>query len=109
MYIGGNYYIPTFLYESLWCLIGFVILLIIRRTNIKQGIPASFYLIWYGIGRFMIEGMRTDSLMLGSLKMAQLISILMIGIGIIMFIYFNLPSNILYKLYGMHNNFSFSF
>lgn len=98
MYIGGNYYIPTFLYESLWCILGFIILLIIRRTNIKQGIPSSFYLIWYGIGRFMIEGMRTDSLMLGSLKMAQVVSIIMILIGIIMFMYFNFSKfNKLYK------------
>ena len=99
MHIGSNYYIPTFLYESLWCTIGFIILLIIRRlNNIKQGIPSSFYLIWYGIGRFMIEGMRTDSLMLGSIKMAQLISILMILIGIIMFMYFNFSKfNNLYK------------
>jgi len=89
MNIGGIYYHPTFFYESLWCILGFIILLIIRRTNIKQGILSSFYLIWYGIGRFMIEGMRTDSLMLGSLKMAQVISILMIIIGIIMFMYFN--------------------
>jgi len=98
MYIGGNYYIPTFLYESLWCIVGFIILLVIRITNIKQGIPASFYLIWYGIGRFMIESMRTDSLMLGNLKMAQIISILMIVIGIIMFMYFNFSKfNRLYK------------
>lgn len=90
MYIGGSYYEPTFLYESLWCILGFIILLIIRRLKItKLGVPSSFYLIWYGIGRFMIEGMRTDSLMLGSLRMAQIVSIGMILIGIIMFMCLN--------------------
>ena len=90
MYIGGNYYQPTFLYESLWCIIGFIVLLIIRRIKIiKQGIPTSFYLIWYGIGRFIIEGMRTDSLMIGTLRMAQIVSVSMILIGIIMFLYLN--------------------
>lgn len=89
MYINGVYYIPTFLYESLWCLIGFVLLLIIRKLKYcKIGEPLSFYLIWYGIGRFMIESMRTDSLMLFSMKMAQVISILMIICGLILFIYF---------------------
>ena len=88
MYIGGSYYHPTFLYESLWCIVGFIILLIIRRLkNTKLGIPAAFYLIWYGTGRFIIEGMRTDSLMIGSIKMAQVVSMVMILIGIIMFIH----------------------
>lgn len=90
MYIGGNYYEPTFLYESLWCIIGFIILLIIRRLKItKLGVPSSFYLIWYGVGRFMIEGMRTDSLMLGNFRIAQAVSIGMIVTGIIMFLYLN--------------------
>lgn len=87
MHIDGVYYEPTFLYESLWCLIGFIILLIVRRFKyIKLGQITSIYLIWYGIGRFFIEGMRTDSLMLGDLKMAQIISIIMVVIGILIFI-----------------------
>jgi len=90
MYIGGNYYEPTFLYESLWCILGFVILLVARRIKkVKLGIPTSIYLIWYGIGRFIIEGMRTDSLMFGNLRMAQIVSISMIVIGIIMFMFLN--------------------
>lgn len=87
MYINGNYYIPTFFYESLWCLIGFIMLLLIRRSNkIKIGQLTSIYLVWYGLIRVFIEKMRTDSLMLGNLKIAQLVSILMIVIGIILFI-----------------------
>ena len=87
MHIDGVYYEPTFLYESLWCLIGFIILLIVRRLKyIKVGQITSLYLIWYGIGRFFIEGMRTDSLMLGNFKMAQVISIIMIVVGVLIFI-----------------------
>ncbi len=87
MNIGGIYYQPTFLYESLWCLLGFIILLVIRRLKYtKVGQPTAFYLMWYSLGRFFIEGMRTDSLMLGGFKMAQIVSVIMfiIGLGIFM-------------------------
>lgn len=83
MYIDGSYYIPTFLYESIICLIGLIIILIIRRTRIpKDGQITGFYLIWYGIARYIIESLRTDSLMLNTLKQAQIISIIMIIIGV---------------------------
>lgn len=88
MNIDDLYYEPTFLYESVWCLIGFVIILIIRRLKyVKKGNIMSFYLVWYGTGRFFIESLRTDSLMLGGFKVAQIISVLMILGGIIYFIY----------------------
>ena len=87
MYINGSYYEPTFLYESIWCLIGFIILLIIKAIKKNRiGQLSSVYLIWYGIGRFIIEGMRTDSLMLGDMRMAQLISIGMIVLGVVFFV-----------------------
>ncbi len=87
MYINGSYYIPTFFFESIWCLIGFIILLFFRRRKYnKIGQTTSLYLIWYGIGRFFIESLRTDSLMLFDLKMAQFVSIGMIIIGIILMI-----------------------
>lgn len=85
MKISGIYYQPTFLYESLFCLLGFLIILIIRRRKyIKVGVITGFYLIYYGIVRFIIESMRTDSLMLGSIKAAQIVSVIMGLIGIIM-------------------------
>ncbi len=84
MNIGGVYYEPTFLYESLWCLLGVIIILIIRRLKItKVGQPTAVYLMWYGLGRFFIESMRTDSLMLGGFKMAQIVSIAMIVVGLL--------------------------
>ncbi len=87
MNINGTYYIPTFFYESLWCILGLLIILLIRRqSKIKIGQITSIYLIWYGIGRFVIEQLRTDSLMLNTLKQAQIISIIMIISGLILFI-----------------------
>lgn len=87
MYILGEYRQPTFFYEFVWCLFGFLAMLIIRQYKyLKIGQLTSFYLIWYGIIRFIIEAMRTDSLMLGPLKMAQLVSLVFIVSGIIIFI-----------------------
>ena len=87
MKIGSNYYHPTFLYESIWCLIGFIILILIRKLKkLKIGQLTGCYLTWYGIGRFVIEAMRTDSLMLGDFKIAQIISLIMIILGIILII-----------------------
>ena len=89
MYIMGEYREPTFFYESIWNVFGFLALLIIRRyPYLKKGQLTGFYLIWYSTARFIIEGKRTDSLMLGNIKIAQLISVIMIIIGIILFIYY---------------------
>jgi len=87
MKIGGNYHHPTFLYESLWCLIGFIGLLFVRRLRyIHIGQITSIYMIWYGLGRLVIESLRTDSLMLGNIRVAQLVSIVMIIVGVVLFI-----------------------
>ncbi|MBQ6687088.1 MAG: prolipoprotein diacylglyceryl transferase [Bacilli bacterium] len=84
MEIGGLYYHPTFFYESLWCIIGFIILLIVRRIKyIKVGQLTCIYLMWYSFGRFFIESMRTDSLMLGGFKVAQIISIVLFVIALL--------------------------
>lgn len=84
MNIGGIYYEPTFFYESLWCILGLLIILIIRRIKyIKIGQPFAFYLMWYGVGRFAIEAMRTDSLMFGGFKVAQIISVVMVLVGLV--------------------------
>ena len=88
MYIDGAYYHPTFLYESLWSLAGIIILLLLRRVNLVRGEMFFFYMIWYSIGRYFIEGMRTDSLyVMGDLRTAQLVSILSIIIAVALIIY----------------------
>lgn len=90
MYIDGAYRHPTFLYESLWCFIGVIILFIIRKKCSNQtGRQVSFYLIWYGMGRFVIEGFRSDSLYLGSFRISQIVSFVLVIIGIIIFIITN--------------------
>lgn len=69
---------PTFLYESLWCLLVFIFLLWFRNRTKLKGEVLSAYLVTYAIGRFFIEGIRTDSLMLGSFRISQLLSALLI-------------------------------
>ncbi|KAB2225978.1 prolipoprotein diacylglyceryl transferase [Staphylococcus epidermidis] len=87
MYIEGQYYHPTFLYESIWDVIGFVILITLRK-RLKLGETFFGYLIWYSIGRFFVEAMRTDSLMLTShIRVAQLVSVVLIMISVIFVIY----------------------
>lgn len=82
MFIEGIYYHPTFLYESLWNLAGFAVLIWLRRFNLRRGEMFLSYVIWYSAGRFFIEGMRTDSLMIGDvLRTAQVISILLIALA----------------------------
>lgn len=88
MYIDGNYYYPTFFFESIWCVIGFIIIMLLRKNkNIKLGTQIGFYFIFYGIGRFFIENIRTDSLMLLNLKVAMIISVIGIIFGIILLVF----------------------
>jgi phosphatidylglycerol:prolipoprotein diacylglycerol transferase len=79
MNINGVYYQPTFLYESIWNLTGVIILILLRKFDYRRGEIFLTYLIWYSIGRFFVEGLRTDSLMLTShIRIAQLISIVFV-------------------------------
>ncbi|WP_028393579.1 prolipoprotein diacylglyceryl transferase [Bacillus cihuensis] len=88
MYIEGTYYHPTFLYESLWNLLGVAVLLILRRSNLRRGEIFLSYVIWYSVGRYFIEGLRTDSLMLTeTLRIAQVISIVLIVVAIVLWVY----------------------
>ncbi|MGH1026697.1 prolipoprotein diacylglyceryl transferase, partial [Bacillus paranthracis] len=86
MYIDGVYYHPTFLYESLWNFAGVILLLALRKVNLRRGELFFTYLIWYSVGRFFVEGLRTDSLMLGPLRIAQVMSIGLVVISIIFII-----------------------
>ncbi len=79
---------PTFLYESIWNLMVFVFLMKIFKNKKFDGQMASVYLIGYSVGRFFIEGLRTDSLMFGSFRVAQLISVFMIISGILLYNFF---------------------
>jgi phosphatidylglycerol:prolipoprotein diacylglycerol transferase len=88
---GFEYFHPTFLYESLWNLLVFAILWFGLRKRL-QGRPGALtlcYLGLYSIGRFFVEGLRIDSLMLGSLRAAQVVSLLLVvasGLGLLLMI-----------------------
>ena len=75
---------PTFLYESIWDLGIFIFLWFFRKHKKYEGQLAIYYLILYSLGRFFIEGLRTDSLMIGPLRMAQVISITTIIVCLIL-------------------------
>lgn len=82
---------PCFLYESLWCLLGFVLLHIFsRRFRRYDGQVFLLYLIWYGVGRFFIEGLRTDSLITPILpiRVSQLVAVVSVLTSVILLIIF---------------------
>ena len=84
MYINGHYYEPMFFYESILCILGWVLIyFVLKKYQNKRGDLVYGYLMWYGLIRFFIEGRRTDSLYLGNLKMAQLTSVLFLIIGLL--------------------------
>ena len=72
--LEGNYYHPTFLYESLWNLVGFIALHFYSKKRKYDGQVALLYVAWYGLGRAMIEGLRTDSLWIGPFRVSQLLA-----------------------------------
>ncbi len=78
---------PTFLYESLWNVLGFVILFFYRKHKKFDGEIFLLYVIWYGLGRAWIEGLRTDSLYIGTFRVSQLLAISAVIAGTIIFVY----------------------
>jgi len=95
-----EYFHPTFLYESLWNLGVFAILIVLffgglkNQPNLKTGTLFLVYWVCYSLGRFWIEGLRMDSLMLGPLRIAQVVSLAGIAIGLVGLIW----------LYGFHRS-----
>lgn len=65
---------PTFLYESLWCLLGFILIGIYLKRRKFDGEIFLMYIAWYSLGRMFIEGLRTDSLMIGTLRVSQILA-----------------------------------
>ena len=79
---------PCFLYESLWCIIGFVLLHYLSKRRRFYGQTLLQYIVWYGLGRFFIEWVRTDSLMIGPFKISQLVAAACVIIGVTLLIVF---------------------
>lgn len=78
---------PTFLYESLWNLCGIAVLSAYKKRTVFQGELFCGYLTWYGVGRMMIEGLRTDSLYLGVFRVSQLLSALLAAVGVAVIVF----------------------
>ncbi len=84
-----EYFHPTFLYESIWNILVFAVLIYLffwglkHRNRLKAGTLTLVYFVAYSLGRLWIEGLRTDSLMLGSLRIAQVVSLVSIVIGVL--------------------------
>ena len=91
MEINGIYYHPTFLYESLWSLVGFVVIVLLRNRKhlLLQGELALSYAMWYSFGRFFIESMRTDSLYIPGtpIRVSQMLSVVIFAAALIIWIY----------------------
>lgn len=79
---------PTFLYESLWCLLGFVFLAWYVRRRKFDGEMILLYVMWYGAGRAVIEGLRTDSLMIPNtaLRASQVLAIVLVGVAAVIWL-----------------------
>ncbi len=71
-----TYFHPTFLYESVWNLIGFVLINVFYKKKKFDGQVMLMYLAWYGFGRMLIEGLRTDSLYIGVFRISQVVGFL---------------------------------
>ena len=78
---------PTFLYESLWNILGFVLIALYLRRRRFDGEITLLFLGWYGLGRAFIEGMRIDSLMLGGLRVSQGVAVLCFVASVAMLVY----------------------
>lgn len=89
MKINGVYHQPTFLYESIWDVLGCLVMVIYRhfKKEIKAGEIACIYLMWYSLGRFFIEALRTDSLYIGTFRVSQVLSVILFIIGLGLMIY----------------------
>ena len=78
---------PTFLYESLWNLVGFLIINALYKKKKYDGQVFLMYITWYGFGRMFIEGLRTDSLMVGSFRISQVVAFLCFTVGFALLVY----------------------
>ena len=77
---------PTFLYESLWNVVGVLVLVLYNRKKIFEGETFCGYMVWYGIGRMFIEGLRTDSLFIGTVRVSQFLSMCIVVAGVVLIV-----------------------
>ncbi len=87
MTINGAFVHPTFLYESVWNLIGFIVINSFWKHKKWNGQITVMYLTWYGLGRSIIEGFRGDSLYVGPFRISQLLAFICFAVGVIVLVY----------------------
>jgi len=104
MTINGEVVHPTFLYESLWNLAGFILMNVFFKKKAFDGEVLLWYLSWYGLGRCVIEGLRTDSLTSGGIRISQLLALLCFGAGSIAIIVMRIKKHSERKKENGNNN-----
>ncbi len=77
---------PTFFYESVLNVFGVLVLCVYKRKKVFEGEIFCGYMVWYGLSRFLIEGLRADSLYIGSFRVSQLLSAVLVVVGVIIII-----------------------
>lgn len=89
MNVNGVYYQPTFLYESMLSFLGFILLVVLRNRvkTLRIGDLTLGYMFWYGIERFIVEGMRSDSLYIGTIRVSQALSLVLVVVAIVVYFY----------------------
>jgi len=87
-----QYVHPTFLYESLWNLLGFILINMFYKNKRFNGQVFLFYMSWYGFGRMLIEGLRTDSLYIGNIRVSQALAFITFIIGIVLMVIMGIRS-----------------
>ena len=104
MTINGEMVHPTFLYESLWNLCGFVLMNVFYKKKSFDGEVLLWYLMWYGLGRCVIEGFRTDSLTAGNIRISQLVALLCFVIGVVLITAIRIKTTLERKKENGNNN-----
>ena len=103
-YVGYIQVHPTFLYESVWNVIGFIALHFLSKKRQYDGQIALGYVAWYGLGRALIEGLRMDSLYLGDFRVSQLLAAVTCVVAVVILLLMNLRKNDRNRLYVNYVN-----
>lgn len=86
-FISETFVHPTFIYESLWNLVGLILITWLYKKKKFHGQMFLTYMTWYGFGRMLIEGLRADSLYVGSIRISQLVGLVTFVVGAALLIY----------------------
>ena len=86
-FVSEKFVHPTFLYESLWNLVGLILITYLYKKKKFHGQMFLTYMTWYGFGRMLIEGLRADSLYVGSIRISQLVGLITFVVGAILLMY----------------------